>query len=76
MLELFEVAQAWQIDVLVLGMPGWIQKRRWEIEQDKSELEDLYARAGLPDSGRGWPPAEHAQHQRDVWNQGASAFKS
>lgn len=44
------MAQAWQIDVLVLGMPGWIQKRRWETEQDKSELEDLYARAGLPDS--------------------------
>ena len=50
LLDLFEVAQAWQIDVLVQGMPDWIRNRRWEIPKAKSALGNLYARAELPDS--------------------------
>lgn len=45
LLDLFDVANAWQIEVVTLSMPGWIESRSWPHQQ----LEDLYARSELPD---------------------------
>ena len=46
LLDLFEVAHAWQIDVLALRMPNWIEGRTgWRCQQ----LQDLHERAEVPD---------------------------
>ena len=45
LLDLFEVANAWQMEVVTLSMPDWIASRCWPHQQ----LEDLYARSELPD---------------------------
>ena len=45
LLALFDVGNAWQIEVIVLGMPGWVKSRDWAA---KEHLGDLYARAELP----------------------------
>lgn len=45
LLDLFEVAHAWQINALALGMPTWIEGRDWKESQ---QLLELYERAELP----------------------------
>ena len=46
LIELFEVAHAWQIDVIASRMPAWIGDREgWKCQQ----LLDMYEMAELPD---------------------------
>lgn len=47
LLNLFEVAQMWQIDAVTHEMPDFISRHRWRTEQGQSALADLYARPNL-----------------------------
>ena len=46
-LNLFEVAQMWQIDIVTDAMPGLISSRHWRTEQEQAALADAYARPNL-----------------------------